>query len=501
MSLLISQHPVKFATEKPIHSAQKPKYANVVLLDVTGWDQFPVLRFKKQFRDNPCHFIDARFIVLVTRSCFLEDRSTIVQFFDDQGIVNYAIIPTPSSALERVDNISIYTENRFSKEQIFVQLNDLDNMHRLFPNKLIDLYGYHIRIGVKQTDLPYMVIRRKTNDFFGTLNYIFKNIGTNILNLTFTFFTQDTKIYDGDAYYSITFQRDHFQHEVAFRDMGGMCLLCPVRQDKYFLLHLFKPFSFGAWIFLGGVLVVCCILRLLFPSIFRYDPILQAVFGVIGNEYNQAFPARAVLFGLSWLSFFFSRTCIGRIMALMSLGQFSKRPRTIAEFMQSDYMMAIQKDERAHFPLDDFISKILDQHEFEQLRGKIGMNYRLQYCSLEPCGLAYFLTVRHIHKFSLDFFVIKESIVPYPRTLQFATNSPIVTVISRYLGLFYETGLWNIIYKMHTDILEMEPESRNTISEVVFSFDDLVSVWILLGGGLLISTVLFLGELISKKRM
>ncbi|XP_053666021.1 uncharacterized protein LOC128715164 [Anopheles marshallii] len=406
----------------------------------------------------------------------------------------------PSSAHERVDNISIYTENRFSKEQIFVQLDDLDNMHSLFPDKLINLYGYHIRIGVKQNDVPYMVIWKDTNDYLGLLNDIFKIIGKNVLNLTYTFFQQTSEHYDGDAYYGIAFQRDHFQHEVAFRDMDGMCLLCPEHQEKYFIPHLFKPFSLGAWIFLGGVLVVCCILRLLFPFIFRYDPILQTLFGVIGNEYNQAFPARALLFGLSWLSFFFSRSYTSKIMALMSLGRFYKRPNTIADFMQSDYMMVIQKIQRAQFPLDDFLPKILDQHEFEQLRGKLGVNYRLEYCSLEPRGLAYWLTVRYVHQFNKDFFVIKESIVPYPRTLQFAKNSPIVTVISRYLGLFYETGLWYYIYERQLAILEMVPESKNTLSQVVFSFDDLMIVWILLGVGLLISTVLFVGELLSKKR-
>ncbi|XP_053663587.1 uncharacterized protein LOC128712737 [Anopheles marshallii] len=406
----------------------------------------------------------------------------------------------PSSAHERMDNISIYTENRFSKEQIFVQLDDLDNMRLLFPDKLINLYGYHIRIGVKQNDFPYMVIWKIQGFFYGTLNHIFTTIGNDVLNLTYTFFQQDSEHYDGDAYYGITFQRDHFQHEVAFRDMDGMCILCPVQQEKYFFPHLFKPFSLGAWIFLGGVLVVCCILRLLFPSIFRYDPILQTLFGVIGNEYNQAFPARALLFGLSWLSFFFSRTYTSRILALMSLGRFDKRPNTIAEFMQSDYMMAIHKEERAQFPLDDFLSKILDQHEFEQLRGKLGMNFRLEYCTVEPCGLAYWLTVRDIHQFNKDFFVIKESIVPYPRTLQFAKKSPIVTVISRYLGLFYETGLWNKNFQKQMDLLETVPESKNTLSQVVFSFDDLTSVWILLGVGLLISTVLFVGELLSKKR-
>ena len=39
VGLLNSQHPVQFAAEQPIKTATKLKYANVVLLDVTGWEQ------------------------------------------------------------------------------------------------------------------------------------------------------------------------------------------------------------------------------------------------------------------------------------------------------------------------------------------------------------------------------------------------------------------------------------------------------------------------------
>ncbi|XP_049297609.1 uncharacterized protein LOC125771242 isoform X4 [Anopheles funestus] len=348
--------------------------------------QFPVSQFTKQFRENPCHFIDARFIVLVTRSCFLKDRSIIVQFFDDQGIVNYAILPMPSSAYDRVDNISIYTENRFSKEEIFVQLEDLDNMHRLFPNKLTNLYGYHIRIGATQDDFPFIMLWQEGQIVTGLLKIIFQDIGINILNLTFSFFKQNTEHYDADVYYDIIFKREHFHHDFAFREMGGMCLSCPVKDSRFFLPHLLKPFSIGAWIFLGGAFVACCLLRLIFPSIFRYDPILQTIFGAVGNGYNQGFPARVVLLTLSLLSFFFSRTYTSKILALMSLGSFSKRPKTIAEFIQSDYMMAIHKEDLAQFPLDDFIPKMLDLLEFEQLTWESANLYHYYYCSLEPCG-------------------------------------------------------------------------------------------------------------------
>ncbi|XP_053663588.1 uncharacterized protein LOC128712738 [Anopheles marshallii] len=406
----------------------------------------------------------------------------------------------PSSALERVDNISIYTENRFSKEQIFVQLDDLDNMHRLFPDKLINLYGYHIRIGVKRDDFPYIMMWQDHTLFNGILWIMFRDIGITSLNLTFSFTHQSTEHYNADVYYDIIFQREHFQHDFAFPDMGGMCLSCPVKHSKFVVPHFLTPFSLGAWIFLGGVLVVCCILRLLFPFIFRYDPILQTLFGVIGNEYNQAFPARALLFGLSWLSFFFSKVYNSRILALMSLGSFSKRPNTIAEFMQSDYMMVIHKEHLLKFALDDFIPKMLDLEEFERLRGEMGVKYHYNYCSLQLCGEALLLTTVAFRGLYHDFFTIKERVIPYPKTLQFAENSPVVTVISRYLGLFYETGLWDYNFEKHMKFLATKPEPKTVLYGVVFSFDDLMSVWILLGVGLLISTILFVGELLSKKR-
>uniref|UniRef100_A0A182UYF1 Uncharacterized protein n=1 Tax=Anopheles merus TaxID=30066 RepID=A0A182UYF1_ANOME len=62
--------------------------------------EMTVQQFTHQFSVNPCHFIDARFIVLVTRSCFSDDRRNVIQFLNDQGILNYAIIPMPSSASE-----------------------------------------------------------------------------------------------------------------------------------------------------------------------------------------------------------------------------------------------------------------------------------------------------------------------------------------------------------------------------------------------------------------
>ncbi|XP_050072963.1 uncharacterized protein LOC126561057 [Anopheles maculipalpis] len=437
----------------------------------------------------------------VTQTCFLTDRSGIVKFLDDQGIVNYAIIPVPSSASDRVNDITLYTENRFSKEQIYVPLGDLNNLHRLFPNKLTDLYGFHIRIGVKGNDYPYMHIYKDPEEFRGLLNIMFRDIGLQILNLSYSIFHQTNDRYDADVYYDIAFQREHFQHEFAFRDMGGMCISCPENYLRNFFPHLLKPFSIGAWLFLGGVFVVCCLLRFFFPTMFRHDLILQTFFGVVGNEYNQTYPARAILLALSCLSFFFARAYCAKILALVSLGKFYSRPETVEDFMQTPYyMLAVHKETLVKFNLDDFHSKILTPEVFERERRKRGVAYHLAYCSLQRCGEALLLSSPLHQIFRHPFFTIREMAVPNPHRLQFAKNSPIVTVMNRYLGLFYERGLWTYYFNDYLRILDQIPQPKNEFKQTVFYFYDLKTLWMFLLGGWAISAVLFLMELLSKKR-
>uniref|UniRef100_A0A2Y9D2F3 Ionotropic receptor n=1 Tax=Anopheles gambiae TaxID=7165 RepID=A0A2Y9D2F3_ANOGA len=500
--LLNSQHPVKFATENPIKTAIKPRYANVVLLDVTGWEQFPVKLFITQFNENPCHFIDARFIVLVTRSCFFMHRSTVVEFLDDQGIVNYAIVPMPSGSTEPAYNLSVYTQNRYSKEQIFVKLGDLDKVHRLYPNKLTNLHGFLIRIGVDRSTYPYMMIWKKSGMFLGILHIMFREVGVKILNLNYSFFDQHTEIVDADAYFQMSVERKHFQHEFYFREMGGMCVTCPERLNRHFFPHLLKPLSINACIFLGVVFVVCFVLRLFFPFIFQHDLMLQIFFGAGGTAYHgQPFAARLMLASLSMLALFFSRRYLSRIIALMSLGRFYKRPNTMAEFKQSGYEFLVHPKQLKAFPLDDFRFMMLSDAQVERNRRVYGMYMHLYYCSMQECSDALLLASPLYQGLAHPFYVLKDKIIPLPYRLQFAKNSPLLDTFRRYFGLFYETGLWDFDINRHDGTLLLQPEASHSISGVVFRWDDLMSVWVLLVVGWLVGILIFVLELLTKKKM
>uniref|UniRef100_A0A182TEL5 Uncharacterized protein n=1 Tax=Anopheles melas TaxID=34690 RepID=A0A182TEL5_9DIPT len=326
----------------------------------------------------------------------------IIEFLDDQGIVNYAIVPMPSSSTESAYNLSVYTQNRYSKEQIFVKLGDLDKVHRLYPNKLTNLHGFVIRIGVDRNTYPYMMIWKKSNLFLGILHIMFREVGVKILNLNYSFFDQHTEIVDADAYFQMSVERKHFQHEFYFREMGG---------------------------------------------------------------------------------------------------RFYKRPNTMAEFKQSGYEFLVHPKQLKEFPLDDFRFMMLSDVQVERNRRVYGMYIHLYYCSMQECSDAMLLASPIYQGLAHPFYVLKDKIIPLPYRLQFAKNSPLLDTFRRYFGLFYETGLWDFDINRHDGTLLLQPEASHSISGVVFRWDDLMSVWVLVVVGWLVGILIFVLELLTKKKM
>uniref|UniRef100_A0A182V572 Uncharacterized protein n=1 Tax=Anopheles merus TaxID=30066 RepID=A0A182V572_ANOME len=323
--LLSSKNPVTFATHNHIKPMLLRKYANLVLLDATGWEQY--------------------------------------------GIVNYAIVPMPSNNTEPVHNISLYTENQFSRAKIYVRMNDLDHLQRLYPNKLLNLHRYHIRIAVF-SDFPYIILpRHGAYQAGGLISHFFNDVGRKKLNLSYAFQIIDDE--EVEASFNAASFREHFQHEIDLREMGGLCMLCPVDTGRDFLTHLLKPFSYSIWMVLGAVYVVCQFLQHRYPATFCYDLTLLTFFGGGGVEYRQAFPFRIALLILAMLLFFLSEAYNTKIISLMSLSKFYERPETMAEFRATDYRIVLETPRP--LLLGDLYPKVLNPRETARLRRKLGI--------------------------------------------------------------------------------------------------------------------------------
>uniref|UniRef100_A0A6E8WB91 Ionotropic glutamate receptor L-glutamate and glycine-binding domain-containing protein n=1 Tax=Anopheles coluzzii TaxID=1518534 RepID=A0A6E8WB91_ANOCL len=490
--LLSSKNTVTFATHNHLIPMLLRKYANLVLLDATGWEQFPVKLLMKQFNENPCHFIDARFIVLVTRSCFVNDRPTIIKLFVQYGIVNYAIVPMPSNNTEPVHNISLYTENQFSRAKIYVPMNDLDHLQRLYPNKLLNLHRYHIRITVF-SDFPYIILpSHGLRETGGIISHFFKDVGPNKLNLSYVF--QEKRDGKAEATFNSPIMREHFQHEIDLREMGGMCMLCPVDTGRDFLTHLLKPFSYGIWIVLGAVYLVCQFLQHRYPAIFCYDLTLLTFFGGGGVEYRQAFAFRIALLILAMLLFFLSEAYNTKIISLMSLSKYYKRPETMAEFRATDYRIVLEAPDRKI--LGDLYPKVLSSRETARLHRKLGIRLYRHYCTIILCGDAWLIAMAQFQEEPFPMYVLREKAIEATQSMQFANNSPIAGTMKRYFGLYCDTGLWQRQMDRYNRIIVGLSLIWETFSEVIFYYEDLQCVWILVVVGWLISMIVFVGEVV-----
>ena len=183
----------------------------------------------------------------------------------------------------------------------------------------------------------------------------------------------------------------------------------------------------------------------------------------------------------------------------VSVVQFQKLPSTISEFKASGYKFLVYEDHQQNLPLDDFRFMMLGEDELEDGRAQYGALVHKHYCMMQQCSDAAFLLSPYFHENLKQFYTIQEPIIPSPYRLQFAKNSPLAGTISRYISLYYETGLWQYLLTRHYATQLGKAQSADALAEVVFYFDDFKIVWLMVVYGWLISVAVLIMEMLSKK--
>ncbi|XP_061496522.1 uncharacterized protein LOC133391004 [Anopheles gambiae] len=343
------------------------------------------------------------------------------------------------------------------------------------------------------SDFPYIILpKHGAYQAGGLISHFFNDVGRKKLNLSYVFQIIDDE--EVEASFNAASFREHFQHEIDLREMGGMCMLCPVDTGRDFLTHLLKPFSYGIWIVLGAVYLVCQFLQHRYPAIFCYDLTLLTFFGGGGVEYRQAFAFRIALLILAMLLFFLSEAYNTKIISLMSLSKFYERPETMFEFRATDFRIVLETPRP--LLLGDLYPKVLNPRETARLRRKLGIRLYRHYCTIIACGDAWLIALSEFEADSFPMYVLREKAIEATQSMQFAKNSPIAGTMKRYFGLYCDTGLWQRQKDRHNLILEGLSLMRETFSEVIFYYEDLQCVWILVVVGWLISMIVFVGEVV-----
>ncbi|KFB45778.1 hypothetical protein ZHAS_00013754 [Anopheles sinensis] len=409
------------------------------------------------------------------------------------GILNFIVVQVE---LETFDKLTVWTKNQFTNHENYF-VSDHRPVAHFFPDKLHNLNGYQF---VLHGDWDYPYIMPYADGVYGVLPKFIDIIIREQCNGTISY-SQDTKhIYLADLRYNEQELRLSFMHTIYFREQSGWYLVCPERKERDFLQPLLKPFSMGIWIVLGALYVTCRVLQFLFPTTYRYDLVGITFFGGGGTEYEHPFQFRIVTFTLIVLLFFLSEAYNTKLISLMTFSKFFKQPETLEEFVHTDYrILAVPSSMELTLGLKH---NFLSLSETRREERRLGPRRNEIYCSIMSQGIAYTVVGIGLENYAVPLYMIPEPVIVDRFLVQFNQHSPFYELFQIYFDRFNDAGLWINLFNRHMHALgKVRPHLQGIeqFQEVIFYFDDLTCIWILVIAGWFASAFTFVGEVIWWK--
>ncbi|XP_050072962.1 uncharacterized protein LOC126561056 [Anopheles maculipalpis] len=486
---LISKYPTTFLTMKNYVDVESTNLASLVLLDLTAYHyEFPFKFIQQRLNHHSCYKKSAKFIVLMGGASF-QRKETAIKYLEKYFIMDYILVPLSNAS----SPVTVYTKHQFTGEEYYFRSSDRP-VERFFPSKLRNLNGYTFTMN-GPTIYPYMLFLEPAGQATGLVPNLVKHVIRDLCNGS-TYFTDDPKyrrVVHG--LFNVPIERFHYQQTIYFREETGIYIVCPIHTVRDFLRHLLKPFSIGIWIVLTGLFVFCRVLQILFPTIYQYDLISLTFFGGGGVEYLQPFAFRIITLTLAVLMFFLSEAYNTKIISLMSLSKFYVQPQTLDELHNTDYRILSTRSGSKHLGAisDNYLSYPATLREEQRL----GDEVHAHYCSAMHLGNAWIAVSKRIHHILGPRYIVEEPLFRDKNLIQLEQHTPFFRLFEDAFGMLNDNGFWSYRLRWAQDITQANtPEMIFTqFQEVVFYFDDLYCVWILIIVGWLISAVCFLSEI------
>ncbi|XP_035913361.1 uncharacterized protein LOC118512685 [Anopheles stephensi] len=490
---LISKYPTTFVDMKHYVDVESASLASLVLLDLTAYHyEFPFNFIQKRLNHHPCYRKSAKFIILMGGTSF-QRKATAIRYLDKYSIMNYILVPLANESTP----VTVYTKHRFTGQEYYFRSSDRP-VQQFFPDKLRNLNGYTF-VMQGGTIYPYLLFLEREGQATGMVPNLVKHIIRDRCNGT-TYFTEEEKYRRAvHALFNVPLTRFHYQQTIYFREDTGIYIVCPVRSVRDFLRHLLKPFSVGIWIILVGLFIFCRVVKILFPSICQYDLISITFFGGGGVEYLQPFAFRIITLTLAVLMFFLSEAYNTKIISLMSLSKFYEQPQTIEELIDSDYrILSPRSGSKFLGPISaNFLSYRATLREEERLGDEVHRHY----CSIMHLGNAWLAVSMHIHHIVGLRYIVREPLFRDKNLIQLEQHTAFYDLFEDAFGLINDSGLWSYRLQRAEKITATKPLDMiyTQFQEVIFYFNDLYCVWILIVVGWFISTVCFVGEIVTER--
>ncbi|XP_053674643.1 uncharacterized protein LOC128724946 [Anopheles nili] len=492
LKTLMSKYPTTLVAKGSYIDVRKRWTASLVLLDLTAFHyEFPSIYVQKSLNSHPCYRKSAKFVILMGGASF-QRKHIALAFLEKFSILNFILVPLTTFNHSN-SSLKVYTHNRFTKKELYFQSTDRP-VQLFFPDKLRDLYGYKFMLHGLNS-FPYIffglgIPRGVLQTFVDQLIWKYRN-GT-------TYYTDNLKQRRAmDCWLNNQVDRKNFLNTVYFREQTGICLICPIRSGRDFLRHLLKPFSLGIWIVLGVLFAFCRAMEIIFPQIYKYDLIALTFFGGGGTEYLQPFQFRIITLTLAVLIFFLSEAYNTKIISLMTLSKFYELPQTLDEVAKSDYRILSTRVGTNTF--GSLAPSFLSYPKSLREEKRLGNRVFDVYCMIMMLENAWMASTNPMTGARTNRYIVNELISVDVNVVQFPQHSPFVDIFDRFFGIFHDSGLWSYLVRRYKEVLYRSFDTKKVqFQEVIFFFDDLFCIWILIVVGWLISIVCFIAELIRN---
>lgn len=408
-----------------------------------------------QIDEIPCFNSEGLFVLFVEKcGCYKDIINRMAAMFEKFGVFRLTFV------LFQRDNFNVAIVNHMT----------------LFGNiESIKANGYRYRVHIKML-IPYFYY---LNDKLFGLDKQLVEVIINHQNATVEY---DERMeyglwlaahYDpeGKDFFDLSLRRSHEPvrttlDQVYLPEWDEICVVVPKRYNRLVFLQLTKPFEIELW----GLLAVLITVRFLLRRV----------------------QIKLVLLTFILLKFFIMEGYLTKAIQFLTDMKYIPDPKTMEELIDRGEVFAarpVEENELSRFGNAAIFHVDGDKERF-----------LTRYATVYYCKTAKFFEQNAFNINSdskkKQIFTLKERLRPFPSHYGFARNHPLKKIFEKHLRAVFESGIWRKIY----DLFEIEDERFKmllTPNELPIGFDDLYSLWIVLGLGWVVSFASFLVELLT----
>lgn len=271
--------------------------------------------------------------------------------------------------------------------------------------------------------------------------------------------------------------------------------LVPERMRESFFKQMLVPFTLTVWIFLVIFVIICVLLNKVLKRILPHNMILMVFFGSANAEHDLPRIERFVFLALTILMFLLSEAYLAKMFSYILNEQYEPHLMSLEEFERTTIPVCTD------FKVDQIYRENVRRISPNLEKRMVRQNGSMEWYDMESCSWLVnhqmaeeFLNYKNNH----DPITMRKKLYMLPQILGW---QPMVHSISRrgpFLKRFeltyqsiFESGLFQH-WKEHTSQIFVQ---RQWSSISVLGWDDLLSLWNILGYGFALSTVVFFAEI------